>query len=115
MQPIDLPATRLALLVGTPAPELVGVAGWKNGPTAKLADLKGKCVILDFWGYWCGPCVHRMPDLFKLYDKYHDSGLEVIGVHVDLGGDEKAKKFDLDDALQQGVGRYCVCEREEVV
>lgn len=89
LEPIDLPATRLALLEGMPAPELVGVAAWKNGPAVKVADLKGKCVILDFWGYWCGPCVHRMPDLFKLYDKYHDSGLEVVGVHIDLGENEK--------------------------
>jgi thiol-disulfide isomerase/thioredoxin len=99
LEPIDLPATRLALLEGMPAPELAGVVGWKNGPPVKLAKLKGKCVILDFWGYWCGPCVHRMPDLFKLYDKYHDSGLEIVGVHVDLGEDEKepvdsAEKLD---------------------
>ncbi len=86
---IELPATQLALLQGMPAPELVGVAGWKNGPAVTLADLKGKCVILDFWGYWCGPCVHGMPDLFKLYDKYHDLGLEIVGIHVDLGEDEK--------------------------
>src|SRR5262249_23696188 len=58
-----------------------------------------KCVILDFWGYWCGPCVHEMPDLFKLYDKYHERGLEVVGIHIDLGEDEKepvdsAEKLD---------------------
>jgi thiol-disulfide isomerase/thioredoxin len=89
LETIDLPATRLALLHGSTAPELAGVAAWKNGPPVKLADLKGKCVILDFWGYWCGPCVYAMPDLFKLYDKYHDLGLEVVGIHIDLGKDEK--------------------------
>jgi thiol-disulfide isomerase/thioredoxin len=89
LEAIDLPAKRLALLKGTAAPELDGIAGWKNGPPVKLADLKGKCVILDFWGYWCGPCVHGMPDLFRLYDQYHDRGLEIIGVHIDLGEDEK--------------------------
>lgn len=86
---IDLPAKRLALLQGMPAPELTGTVGWKNGSPVKLADLGGKCVILDFWGYWCGPCVHRMPDLFRLYDKYQGAGLEIIGVHIDLGEDEK--------------------------
>jgi thiol-disulfide isomerase/thioredoxin len=100
VEPIDLPATRLALLQGKSAPELAGVAGWRNGPPVALADLKGKCVVLDFWGYWCGPCVYRMPDLFKLYDKYHDRGLEVIGIHVDLGPDEEAP-VDSADKLDE--------------
>ncbi|MDB5345346.1 MAG: resA 7 [Schlesneria sp.] len=86
---IEQPATRLALLIGEPAPEFSGVKCWKNSPGVNVADLKGKCVILDFWGYWCGPCVGQMPELFKLHAKYHDQGLEIIGVHVDLGEHEK--------------------------
>lgn len=104
LRPIDLPATRLALLEGMPAPELVGAAGWKNGPPIKLADLKGKCVILDFWGYWCRPCVQSMPDLFKLYDKYHGSGLEIVGVHVDLGESEK-ESVDSAETLDERLMR----------
>jgi thiol-disulfide isomerase/thioredoxin len=87
-----------------PAPELVGVTGWKNGPPVKLADFKGKCVILDFWGYWCGPCVHEMPDLFKLYDKYHELGLEVVGIHIDLGEDEK-EPVDSADKLDERLSK----------
>jgi thiol-disulfide isomerase/thioredoxin len=86
---IDIPATRLALMLGKPVPELPDIECWKNSPGVKLADLKGKCVILDFWGYWCGPCVYQMPKLFKLHEKYHDQGLEIVGIHVDLGTDEK--------------------------
>lgn len=82
---IEMPATQLALLVGKPAPELTEIECWKNSPGLKLADLKGKCVILDFWGYWCGPCVYRMPELFKLHAKYRDQGLEIVGIHVDTG------------------------------
>jgi thiol-disulfide isomerase/thioredoxin len=96
---INLPATRLALLEGMPAPELGGAASWKNGPPVKLTELKGKCVLLDFWGYWCGPCVHQMPELFELYDKYNHQGLEIVGIHIDLGEDEttpvdSAEKLD---------------------
>jgi thiol-disulfide isomerase/thioredoxin len=85
----DVPASRLALLEGLPAPKLEGIQCWKNGPVVNLADLKGRCVILDFWGYWCGPCIQEMPELFKLHDKYHEQGLEIVGIHVDLGEDEK--------------------------
>ena len=81
---IDMPATKLALLEGKPAPELVEVAAWQNSPPLKLADLRGKCVLLDFWGYWCNPCCELMPELFKLHDRYADQGLVIIGVHVDL-------------------------------
>lgn len=85
VEAIDLPPTRLALLEGQPAPEFREVAAWRNSPPIKLCDLRGKVVLLEFWGCWCGPCVGRMPDLFSVYDKYHDQGLAVIGVHVDAG------------------------------
>lgn len=80
---IELPATELALLEGRTAPELEGVLAWKNSSPLKLADLRGKVVLLEFWGYWCGPCVYRMPELFAVYDSYRNEGLEVVGVHVD--------------------------------
>ncbi len=78
---VDLPASRIAQLVGKPAPELTHIKGWVNGGPVKLADLKGKVVVLDFWGYWCGPCVHSMPELAQLHEKYKDKGLVIIAVH----------------------------------
>jgi thiol-disulfide isomerase/thioredoxin len=95
IDPIDMRATRLALLGGEPAPELQDVAAWKNSEPLKLADLRGKVVLLEFWGHWCGPCVGRMPDVFAVYDKYRDKGLVVIGVHVDRGfGVDSVAKLD---------------------
>ncbi|HEX6963166.1 MAG TPA: redoxin domain-containing protein, partial [Lacipirellula sp.] len=79
----DLPASNLGRLIGQPAPELDGVAHWKNSKPLKLADLRGKVVVLEFWGYWCGPCVHSMPQLVELYEEFKDQGLEVIAVHDD--------------------------------
>lgn len=102
---IDLPATRLAHLQGNPAPELVKIKGWKNAAAAggtdaagvKLADLRGKVVLLYFWGHWCGPCLHSMPALMKLHEEYHDKGLVIIAVH----DDSAASIADMDSRLTQ--------------
>jgi uncharacterized protein (TIGR03067 family) len=92
--PINLSASALALLKGKPAPELVGVVGWKGQPV-KLADLKGKIVLLEYWGYWCGPCVHSMPVLLELHETFKDKGLAIIGVHLDIDGEvDTAAKLD---------------------
>lgn len=81
---IDLPATKLSLLVGQAAPELEDIADWKNSEPLRLSDLRGHPVVLDFWGQWCGPCLYKMPELMKLYDDYKSKGVVVVGVHVDV-------------------------------
>ncbi|HMP16127.1 MAG TPA: thioredoxin-like domain-containing protein, partial [Gemmatales bacterium] len=83
--PVDYLATGLsknALQESTrKAPELDGGVAWLNtaGPL-KLADLRGKVVLLDFWTYCCINCIHILPDLEKLEKKYPNE-LVVIGVH----------------------------------
>ncbi len=98
---IDLPATRVALLQGEPAPALAGIVAWKNSQGVKLTDLHGKWVLLDFWGYWCGPCVGSMPDLMKFYDQHKVHGLEVVGVHVDVPEDAGLGVVDSVDKLDE--------------
>lgn len=98
--PVELKALAFALLKGKPAPEFIDVSGWSGAPV-KIADLKGKFVLVDFWGYWCGPCVEAMPVLIELHHKYSDKGLAIIGVHADANGEidseeklkEKTKQF----------------------
>src|SRR5207248_1308810 len=68
-------------LEGDPAPELEGGAGWLNtAAPIRLKDLRGKFVVLDFWTYCCINCIHTLPDLKKLEQKYPNQ-LVVIGVH----------------------------------
>ncbi|HEY4232980.1 MAG TPA: TlpA disulfide reductase family protein [Lacipirellulaceae bacterium] len=97
---IDLPLTRLALLRGKPAPELRGVVAWKNSSGLKLTDLKGRYVLLDFWGHWCGPCVASMPKLIAMRDRIPEAKLAIIGVHVGIEGADEVNTLEkLDAAL----------------
>jgi thiol-disulfide isomerase/thioredoxin len=54
----------------------------KQGEFITLEDLKGKTVVLDFWGTWCKPCLMATPDLVKLYKKFSEQGVVFIGVAV---------------------------------
>ncbi len=65
-------------LFDRPAPELVQIKEWKNGDPVKLADLRGKVVLLDFWN---GSCLAEMPALMALDDRYKDKGLVIIAIH----------------------------------
>lgn len=63
------------------APELEGGRGWLNtDKPLSLAGLRGKVVLLDFWTYGCVNCMHVIPDLKRLEEKY-PTELVVIGVH----------------------------------
>ena len=40
-------------------------------------------MLIDCWASWCGPCLRDMPEVKKAYEKWHDKGLEVIGLSLD--------------------------------
>ena len=69
-------------LRGQPAPELACPV-WLNTPRAqnRLADFRGRYVLLDFWTVWCGPCHADFPSVKLAQELYHDHGFAVIGVH----------------------------------
>ena len=49
-----------------------------------LKDLKGKVVMLDFWGTWCAPCLKSMPAVQSIYENFKNQPVEVIGVSVEM-------------------------------
>jgi peroxiredoxin len=63
-----------------------------RGEAVKLSDFKGKVLLLDFYAAWCKPCVAELPNLIKLYDKYHPKGFQILGVSLDRNA-EAAKDF----------------------
>lgn len=54
-----------------------------EGNVLSLNQFKGKTVLLDFGAGWCVPCKKEIPEIKRIYDKYHSKGLEIIGVSND--------------------------------
>jgi peroxiredoxin len=67
-----------------------------NGQPVSLSSMKGKIILIDFWASWCGPCRHNNPRLVKLYNKYHDKGLEIYGVSLDEDAEDWTKAVKQD-------------------
>jgi peroxiredoxin len=100
-EPMLAKPSKLALLEGQPAPDLRGVAAWKNGPAPTLSSLKGKCVVLFFFRASAPESLASVPAIVDLYEKLKKHGLVVIGVEVDVDRDRKPidSVQKLDDML----------------
>jgi peroxiredoxin len=72
-------------------------------PDGKIISLKetlGKYTIIDFWASWCRPCRAENPNVVRVYNKYHDKGLNIISVSLDKAGQaERWKQAIKDDKM----------------
>jgi thiol-disulfide isomerase/thioredoxin len=71
----------MALDYPYPAPEMAGIQDWVNSSPLKIAELRGKVVLIDFWTYSCINCVRTLPYITRWDTKYRGKGLVIIGVH----------------------------------
>ena len=83
---LKLEAQELALLTGHPAPEFD--VSTLSGERQRLADLRGKYVLLYFWGTWCGPCRGTLLDLKQLFEAFGtNERFALLGLAIDSSDD----------------------------
>jgi len=89
----------MATEVGAIAPDFT--APDPEGKEITLGAIKGKVTIIDFWAAWCGPCRRENPNVVKVYEKYHEKGLEIIGVSLDGTPKQKDAKQAWLNAIEK--------------
>lgn len=69
-----------------------------DGNPFSLSDLRGKYVLLDFWGSWCPPCRKDNPNLVSLYEQFNSRGFEIVSIALEKN-DKTWKKAIAKDGL----------------
>lgn len=80
-QRIDIASAANSIVIGEKAPDFT--APNPDGKAITMSAIKGKVTIIDFWASWCKPCRIENPTYVRLYEQYHDKGLEIISVSLD--------------------------------
>lgn len=77
----------------------------KEGDPFQLSDLRGKYVLLDFWGSWCAPCRVENPELVRFYRKFNTAdfkdaaGFEVVSVGIEKNASRWEKAIQKDGLM----------------
>lgn len=97
----------LAAFVKKATPEAVPEIVFKDatGADRKLADFKGKVILLNLWATWCAPCREEMPSLNRLQEALGGDKFEVVALSLDRQGADASKKF-LDEVKATALNLY---------
>ncbi len=74
-----------------------------NGEQLALNDVMGKVTIVDFWAAWCKPCRAENPNIVRVYNKYKDQGLSIVGVSLDRNANDWKKAIENDGLIWHNV------------
>ncbi|WP_419211673.1 redoxin domain-containing protein [Maribacter sp. X9] len=83
--------------IGSKAPDFSGPT--PDGKEIALSDVMGKVTLIDFWAGWCRPCRAENPNVVAVYNKYHEKGLNILGISLDRT-EEAWKKAIEEDGLE---------------
>jgi thiol-disulfide isomerase/thioredoxin len=74
-----------------PVPDFGGslLSGGTYSPTA----YKGKALVVNFWGTWCGPCIVETPSFERVYQAYRGKGVSFVGIDIKEGSRDAPKAF----------------------
>ena len=76
-----------------------------SGKKVRLADLKGKVVLIDFWATWCPPCRAEIPAIERLHAQYGSKGLTILAISLDEGGWDGVQSFAKEHKISYTVLR----------
>lgn len=82
-----------------PEVELTGL----DGAAIRLADAKGRVVLVNFWATWCAPCREEIPDFNDLYAAYREQGLDIVAISMDDEGEEVVRPFVQENGMRYPV------------
>ncbi|MEC4113890.1 TlpA disulfide reductase family protein [Myroides pelagicus] len=84
-----------AVKIGQKAPNFKALT--PEGKELSLEEVLGKVTLIDFWASWCRPCRIENPNVVKLYNEYHDKGLNIIGVSLDSERENWLEAIEKDE------------------
>ena len=77
-----------------------------SGAPVRLADYRGRVILLNFWATWCGPCKVEIPDFVEVYNEYRDQGLVILGVlNLDDPSNDQLRAFATEYQMNYPVFR----------
>ncbi|MGW6918819.1 TlpA family protein disulfide reductase [Kitasatospora sp. NPDC054939] len=70
-----------------------------EGTPVKLSDYRGKVVVLNVWGSWCGPCRTEADDLQRIWEKYQGQGVQFLGINTRDSEAANAVRFEQEKGV----------------